>query len=151
MAHPYGGLTLGTDGYFYGTTTSGGIGRGTIFRIASTGELTTLHAFSAFEGGIPYAPPVQGAKAFYGVTAEGTAYSITSAGTFKLFKDQLPGGSSAPLILATNGKFYGTTFNGGTHKQGTVLQLSANGAVEILYNFDTTHGTGPRRYCGDRS
>ncbi|WP_172449855.1 choice-of-anchor tandem repeat GloVer-containing protein [Porphyrobacter sp. HT-58-2] len=42
-------LTLGTDGNFYGTTTSGGQFQcsscGTVFRLTTAGRLTTLHSF----------------------------------------------------------------------------------------------------------
>src|ERR1051326_8112789 len=37
---PNSGLTLGTAGNFYGTTTIGGLGYGTIFKITSTGTYT---------------------------------------------------------------------------------------------------------------
>lgn len=41
---PWGGLTLGADGTFYGVTTYGGAnGDGTLFKITSTGILTTLY------------------------------------------------------------------------------------------------------------
>jgi uncharacterized repeat protein (TIGR03803 family) len=52
---PQAGLIQATDGNFYGTTAAGGIscspfgsaGCGTIFRITSTGKLTTLYSFCA--------------------------------------------------------------------------------------------------------
>lgn len=38
------GLILGVDGFFYGTTSGGGAaGTGTIFRVSTSGVLTTLH------------------------------------------------------------------------------------------------------------
>jgi len=142
--NPFGGLTLGTDGYLYGATETGGTNdRGTIFKIASSGVLTSLHSFSSAEGGYPYCPPIQGKKAFYGVTSEETAYSITSTGTFKLLKHSLPGASYAPLLLASNGSFYGTTSSGGSHNYGTVFKLTASGGVTTIYNFDYSHGAYP--------
>jgi uncharacterized repeat protein (TIGR03803 family) len=65
------GMTLGTDGYFYGTTDYGGTyGYGTVFRITRTGDLTTLYNFSnGSDGAIPFAPPVEGRYGnFYGTT-----------------------------------------------------------------------------------
>jgi len=139
--YPVGGLTLGTDNYLYGTTNLGGLNNfGTIFKITPMGNLIKLHDFTSEEGGYPYAPPVQGKKAFYGVTSENTAYSITPTGTFKLFRDRLPGPSYAPLLLASNGSFYGTTSSGGSHNVGTVFRLTAAGAVTTVYSFDFSHG-----------
>jgi uncharacterized repeat protein (TIGR03803 family) len=43
---PAGGLTLGTDGNFYGTTITGGTyALGTIFRMTPAGTVTTLYSF----------------------------------------------------------------------------------------------------------
>ena len=78
---PAAGLVQGTDGNFYGTTqygtTLGGtINNGTIFKITSTGTLTTLYSFSqsGSEGMNPVAGLVQGTGAdtnFYGTTQFG--------------------------------------------------------------------------------
>jgi len=49
-------LVQGSDGNFYGTTALGGDNhKGTVFKIDSTGNLTTLHSFSGFpsDGAIP--------------------------------------------------------------------------------------------------
>ena len=135
------GLTLGTDGNFYGTTYSGGANNsGTIFKITPVGVLTTLHSFTNTDG-FAAAPPVLGANGnYYGVTQgntlTGTAYSITSSGTYKLLPDPLPASSAAPLLLAKDRNFYGTTSYGGSFNQGTVFRMSATGAVKIIYNFD---------------
>jgi len=86
---PNSGLTLGTDGNFYGTTPSGGIGWGTIFRITPSGTYTLLHSFDGFvEGTTPNAPPIQGFDGnFYGLAGDGnnsvfgTFYRMTLSGT----------------------------------------------------------------------
>ena len=42
-ANPYAGLVQGSDGNFYGTTSSGGTnGAGTVFKISTNGALTTF-------------------------------------------------------------------------------------------------------------
>lgn len=142
----YSGLTLGTDGNLYGTTVNGGLNSlGTIFKIATTGKLTTLHNFTSTEGGGAYAAPVEGKipGTFYGVTSNSRAYSITSAGTFKLLPQSSPGDSRVPLILASDGNFYGTTSQGGSTSNGTVFRMSSAGAIKIIFNFDNTHGANP--------
>jgi uncharacterized repeat protein (TIGR03803 family) len=70
---PYGGLTLGTDGKFYGTTTSGGANdAGTIFSLSSTKGLATLHSFDGRDGELLVATMVQG--------TDGSLYGTTEAG-----------------------------------------------------------------------
>ncbi len=142
---PYSGLTLGTDGNFYGATyNSGANGYGTLFKITPAGVLTTLHNFTAAEEGGAYGTPVASKTGtFYGITYYSKAYSITPSGTFKLLPNATPGASYAPLILASDGNFYGTTFVGGTNGEGTVFRLSTTGAVTVIYNFDYTHGSEP--------
>ncbi len=65
---PFSGLTLGTDGNFYGTTAGGGAsGAGTVFKITPSGTVTILHTFNVSDGEEPYAPPIQGTDGnFYG-------------------------------------------------------------------------------------
>src|SRR6266403_3117949 len=47
-ATPRGGLVEGGDGYLYGTTLSGGLGRyGVVFKISKTGQFQKLHDFCA--------------------------------------------------------------------------------------------------------
>src|SRR6202041_3596305 len=49
---PVAGLIQGTDGNFYGGTTSGGQnGIGTLFKISAAGALTALHHFSSATAG----------------------------------------------------------------------------------------------------
>src|SRR5690242_3025407 len=87
---PNSGLTLGTDGNFYGTTPSGGNGWGTIFRITPTGAYTLMHSLNGFsDGTTPNAPPVQGLDGnLYGLAGDGnnsvfgTFYRMTPSGVF---------------------------------------------------------------------
>src|SRR5580765_6753189 len=141
---PKTGLTLGPDGNFYGATYGGPqTPYGTLFKITPAGVLTTLHTFTVDEAGGCWGPPVLGKNGtFYGVTAFSKAYSITSSGTFKLLPNPIPAQSRAPLTLASDGNFYGTSsdFPGG---YGTVFQMSSAGKIKIIYNFDNTHGKQP--------
>ena len=129
-ASPFGGLTLGTDGNFYGTATYGGsAGYGTVFKITPAGALTVLHNFTYTDGYAPYAPPIQGADGnFYGTTLSGgavgygTVYKMTPTGnlttlySFDLHPvqplrppDQGPTGTSTAQ-RTPGGVGYGTVF-----------------------------------------
>ena len=46
------------------------------------------------------------------------------------------------LILASDGKFYGTGYSGGAHNNGTVYSLSAGGALTVVYNFGSNVSDG---------
>lgn len=140
---PWSGLTLGTDGCFYGTTESG-----TIFKITPYGSLTVLYTFTGgVDGGDPIAPPIEGADGlFYGTSYAGTVYKINSAGVFTLL-GSLPGHSAALLIQATDGNFYGTTADGGDSGAGTLFKVTRKGIVVVLFSFDSipfnTTGSAP--------
>jgi uncharacterized repeat protein (TIGR03803 family) len=78
-ANPAAGLAQGSDGNFYGTTQSGGTANsGTIFKISTSGILTSLYSFSGGnDGGGPLGDLVQGGDGyFYGTTAAGGANSL---------------------------------------------------------------------------
>lgn len=147
---PNSGLTLGTNGDFYGATSEGGSsGSGTVFRISPSGSLNTLHQFTGgSDGANPYAAPIQGTDGnFYGTTASGglgfgTIYKMTPSGTVtSLYQfDQTNGAySQTPLILATDGNFYGTTTGGGMHNLGAVFKITSTGTLTLLYSCDYTN------------
>jgi uncharacterized repeat protein (TIGR03803 family) len=164
-AMPEAGLVLGTDGNFYGTTSSGGAnGAGTVFRITPGGRLATLYSFctltSCSDGANPYAALVQGTDGnFYGTTLSGGAV-ISNAGTvFKI----TPGGAlttlyafctqgspctdgespEGALIQASDGYFYGTTYNGGALLGGTIFKVTASGTLTTLLSFEGGDGQNP--------
>jgi len=73
-ANPCACLVQGNDGYFYGTTPSGGTeGFGTVFRISSSGGFTPLYSFTnGVDGANPAAGLIQGSDGnFYGTTRSG--------------------------------------------------------------------------------
>lgn len=60
--YPTGALIQATDGDFYGTTEAGGAqGYGTVYKLTSSGTLTTLHSFDLSDGGtrkpVSFKPP----------------------------------------------------------------------------------------------
>ena len=84
--YPYAGLVLGSDGNFYGTTSSGGTGNfGTVFRITPSGVLTTIHSFTNTPGesAFPsYLGLVQGSDGnFYGTTLGGGPATRSNTGS----------------------------------------------------------------------
>src|SRR5271157_6097159 len=175
-AVPTAGLVQGTDGNFYGTTSSNGPnGYGTVFKITPAGVLTTLYGFSSGDGAYPYGALVLATDGnFYGTTlgggvngncdgldACGTVFKITPAGvltTLYTFCTQTncTDGSRpyAGLVQASDGNFYGTTWQGGTNCVpglnggcGTVFKITPNGTFTSLYSFCTqancTDGKNP--------
>ena len=149
-------LVQGSDGNFYGTTALGGDNdKGTVFKIDSTGNLTTLHSFSGFpsDGAIPIAGLVQGSDGnFYGTTAlggmfyQGTLFRITPAGAVTILHSfsGLLGDGSVPmsgLAQGVGGSLFGTTALGGTHSKGTVFGF-ALGVVVTLHSFSGAPGEG---------
>ncbi len=143
--HPYGGLVQGKDGYFYGTTPTGGPGiyYGTVFKISPDGVFTTLHSFNGFDGDNPTGALIQGTDGnFYGTTSAGsTIFKITPDGTLTTLYTfctqpncidgvQPHGG----LLQATDGKFYGTTTSGGVNGFGTVFRLGGGNGIDLSWS-----------------
>ena len=147
---PNGGLTLGTDGSFYGTTSAGGsVGAGTVFKITSGGAFTLLHTFNGTTEGVPAdVPPIQGLDGnYYGTTSDGglevfgTVYKMTPSGVLTVLYT-FPGtsGLAYPMAvtLGTDGNFYGTALGGGVNKFGGVFKISPQGNLTVLHSFSGT-------------
>jgi uncharacterized repeat protein (TIGR03803 family) len=162
---PFEALAQAPDGNFYGTTVVGGAvdtcnppyGCGTVFKITSSGALTTLHRFDNTDGANPYAGLIQATDGdFYGTTAGGgtnggygTVFKITRGGTLTTLHsfDGADGSfPQAPLIQATDGDFYGTTAEGGLGIYGTVFKITPSGKLTTLHSFDVKDGNYP--YAG---
>ena len=46
----------------------------------------------------------------------------------------------AGLVQATNGNFYGTTYEGGASNDGTVFKITPSGTLTTLYSFCSQNG-----------
>jgi uncharacterized repeat protein (TIGR03803 family) len=140
---PNAGLVQGVDGSFYGTTYEGGAsGEGTVFKIESSGALTTLHSFTGgSDGGTLWGGVVQAADGnLYGTTQEGglygfgTVFQISPTGEFETlvqFDGYLGSNPSAAPIQGTDGNLYGTTETGGASGEGTIYRVTINGPLQI--------------------
>lgn len=156
---PEAGLTIGPDGNFYGTVSTGGAGFGSVFSMTPAGAYTQLYSFSGgADGQYPFTSLTLGADGnFYGVTERGGAnnfgviFRITPAGNFlKIFdfdstRGSLPRGK---LLLAGDGNFYGTAQQGGTSGNGTVFRLTPAGTVTLLYSFLVNQTDGRLPFAG---
>jgi uncharacterized repeat protein (TIGR03803 family) len=163
----FGGLTLGTDGNFYGTTGAfGNNNQGTVFKITPAGKLTTLHTFTGPDGITPDGVLLQATDGnFYGTTPYGgassacggfflgcgTIYKITSSGAFTVLHNFVGGvDGNRPqdgLVQGTDGNLYGTTLEGGVRESscsygcGIVFKISTSGTFTLLHNFDAADGS----------
>jgi uncharacterized repeat protein (TIGR03803 family) len=159
----YTSLARGNDGDFYGSTWGGGAANaGTVFKITSTGKLTTLYTFCVIyypfcgDGINPIGPVLGDDGNFYGTTAsggsygEGSVFQITPSRTLSTIysfctrlacKDGADARSG--IILGSDGNFYGTTYYGGANNEGTVFKITPEGVLTTLHSFDGTDGYDP--------
>ena len=146
-ATPYAPPIQARDGNFYGTTEVGGtFHAGTIYKISSSGQLTTLHSFDNTNGAQPIGPLVEGSDGnFYGTTVTGgpsnagTVFKITPSGIFTVLHnfDGSDGfDPSSLLVEGKDGTFLGTAFSGGAQGTGTVFQITAQGTFKVIHEFN---------------
>jgi len=141
-ANPIGGVIQGDDGVLYGTTGFGGtnLSFGTIFKLTTNGDLTTLFNFHFTDGEQPSAKMTFGPDgSLYGTTGFGgsvlndpnntglgTVFRITTNGLFtSLFQFQGANGSNpgVSLALGPDGNLYGSNANGGPGGGGTIYRI----------------------------
>ncbi|MFD0894221.1 hypothetical protein KBB96_09425 [Luteolibacter ambystomatis] len=154
---PNGGVTLASDGNFYGNTSTGGTAnRGTIFQLTPGGTLTTIASFDSTKGSTnPTGRMVADANGLlYGVCTGsdafmddyGSIYTVTTTGTLNLLVKFNVGNGMKPksgLIPDGAGNFLGTTWEGGQSGIGCVYRLTPAGAITVLGSFDGSNGRGP--------
>jgi uncharacterized repeat protein (TIGR03803 family) len=138
-------LTVGSDGFLYGTTTSGGtipgVSNGAIFRFDPGARVfDVLYSFPAGAAGQPTAELVEGPdRNFYGVNNGGPYWSTQlGAGTvFRFdagarvltllheFKGPDGGGPYRALLVGADKRLYGSTQTNGAFGRGTIFALES--------------------------
>jgi len=134
-AQPMGALFLANDGNLYGTCYSGGAnGRGTVFRISTSGVLTKIYDFTDAAGNVGFDPKagvIQASDgnlygtAWQGGLGTGTIYQLTLGGVATLeanFDPNSPTGyyPVGALVQGSDGRMYVTAPSGGGNNSSGV-------------------------------
>jgi uncharacterized repeat protein (TIGR03803 family) len=165
--NPRTNLIQARSGDLYGTTNAGGTSHnaGTIFKLTTSGTLTTVYDFcqltNCTDGSSPFGfgSLIQATDGnLYGTTRTGgkglgTIYQLSPSGTFKtIYKfcktgGCLDGANPNGLVEGLDGNFYGTTTSGGANGYGEVFKVTRYGGLTVLYSFCSqtgcSDGNGP--------
>lgn len=159
-AWPEGSLTIASDGNLYGTTQNGGKhSRGVLFQYdLSTKKYTKKFDFNDTLGNGPSGKLVETNGKLYGTTQAGGQnkvgtifeYDLTTATlTVKKHFDASSTASTGnypfgSLMLASNGKLYGTAASGGAYSSGVLFEFDpSTGTFTKKHDFTSTLGGSP--------
>lgn len=142
-------LTLGADGFLYGSTSGGGLNEtaGTMYKIRPDGTGFARVANFRAAAALTLGPDGD----LYGVTGgggergDGSVFKLSASGlvtTLFSFNDADPAilglYPNSALVIGADGWFYGTTQYGGAGSQrGTVFKVSSTGAFVLLSQLTT--------------
>jgi uncharacterized repeat protein (TIGR03803 family) len=148
------GMTLGTDGNFYGTADTNCAGAGYVFKMTPSGTITVLHTFTGAPDGSGPGPLIQYSDGnFYGITTNGgvnnygSVFKITPAGKLTvLYSFDDTNFFATPtygLTVGNDNNFYGTF--SGADGLGGVFKMTPGGVVTLLHKLagDPTEGATP--------
>ena len=137
---------LGANGELYGTSGNGNYLPGNIYRVSTTG------VYKNIKSGVGYSnPTVLSAGSdgnFYGAWGNdpkygnlGSVFKVTAAGTYKVvhgFKGSDPSKYPWGVVLASNGKLYGTDNGGGANGNGAIFSLTTSGKLTDLFDINSS-------------
>jgi len=148
------GLTLGSDGNFYGACETGNpaTGLGSIYKVTPSGVFTDLHDFTATAGdAYPLFAPIQALDGnFYGATGLqnaicGNVYKLTTAGVYTNLHTF--SGDCLTASGLTQGKdknLYGTLlFCSASGNRGCAYKITTKGVYKVFYGFVDATGWTP--------
>ncbi len=155
-------LIFHVDGFFYGSTQGGGTSEmGTIFKLSTTGVLTTLVHLTGTTGtskgmaptGRLFAdgPVLYGTTQSGGASDLGTVFKVATNGTSWVPLVEFTGTTggrlgSGPLggVALFGGMLFGTTETGGTEDAGTIFRVDpAGGNFTVMRHFAGPDGSYP--------
>ncbi|MEY4580067.1 MAG: hypothetical protein RL701_4770 [Pseudomonadota bacterium] len=136
----------------YAITSGGGSRSGTLVRMRSPRDFTTLFTFDYPDGASPNGLVLGHDGFLYGITLSGgahdagTVFKASKSGTLTTLYSfgRTDGAQPSSLIQGTAGSFYGRTSSGGAHGYGTFFKLTSAGEFTTLLDFDVAgQGDGP--------
>ncbi len=154
--YPEHGVVADQAGNLYGVTAFGGAsGEGTVFKIDTSGKLTTLYSFTGgTDGGFLYGAldidkdgNLYGSTVDGGASSAGTVFKLSPTGTLTTVYN-FPGGSDlgGPEgdMLLIGKKLYSTATTGGnkTCQCGGIYEVSTAGKEKTLHAFAGSDGSG---------
>ena len=153
-SNPAGGLTLASDGNYYGATRYGGsAGFGVLYKITRGGTYTVLHQFlGGSDGSNPYGPPIEASDGnLYGATSGGnteapTLYKFTPSGAYSIiytYDKATTGWLVYGLIQGSDGLLYTMSNQNGAGNCGTIVKLTLSGQVKGVHAFNCADGGNP--------
>jgi uncharacterized repeat protein (TIGR03803 family) len=144
---------LGPDGSFYGITSGGSNGCGTVYRLSAV--FTVIHTFDKTHGCEPSTLVLGTDRSFYGTTSSGgtsnsgVVFKLTyRPGLATLFSvitnvSSTNGAPVGSLVEGSDGNFYGvTTRTPSSGVNGSVFQVTPNGVLTTLHALNGTTDGG---------
>ncbi len=155
---PEAGLLLSGD-TLYGTTSYGGLGGGTVFKINTDGTgYAILKSFSFYDDSSPRTRLVLSGTTLYGTTLlRPGAEPWDPDGPPVIFKINTDGSGYAVLkqlgadfmrqevaLASDSSTLFGTSIASGLYGQGSVFRINTDGSgYAVLWNFSGPDGSGP--------
>jgi uncharacterized repeat protein (TIGR03803 family) len=144
--YPYSGMISDGFGNWYGTTTKGGAGFGTVYELTPLGsgwQEKTLYTFQGLaDGGYPYGGLIFDQSGnLYGTTSYyGTVFRLTPSLQGEWSKTPLytftgNAGPNGSLIMDAADNLYGITAQNDPYTAGEVFKLTLAGVYTDLYDF----------------
>jgi uncharacterized repeat protein (TIGR03803 family) len=156
-SYPSGSLIQGSDGFFYGTSSSGGSNNtGMVFKVSTAGDVTVIYSFPSssysrsgvIKGSDGYLYGTSGGDGTYGY---GTIYKLSTTGTLTTlysFPNYNYAYSDGGVIQGSDGYLYGVISNNGANNYGSVYKISTTGTYTTLYSFAGGKSDGCYPYQG---